>query len=147
MTRQTTSILLIVSLVFNIAVLAVFVLHLVEGRRMMHQGPPPMPEERREMMKEHFNEVRPLQKEFQKSRKDFFEELSKEEFNQILVLEKMEISINNQIAMERKLGERVIKMRENLSAEEFRKTIFNNQFAPKFNEKVRQNRRVKETRK
>lgn len=131
MRRKTTNLLLIISLLFNLAVLTVFVFHLfrVPNSMMRAHFPPP----RREQFREHLDEIRADHIAYVKAKRDFFAALQVENPDFEELENRLETTIEMQLLMEKKLGKRLIEMRRSLSAEEYREFICKDRFSPRFN--------------
>jgi len=129
MRSKTTNLLLIISLVFNLAVLTVFVYHIIGKPDFMlrHDFPPP----RRELFREHLEEIRADHIAYMKAKRDFFVALQKEAPDFEELEKRLETTIEMQLLMEKKLGKRLIEMRRNLSAEEYREFIHKDRFSPR----------------
>lgn len=131
MTRKTTNILLLVSLVFNLAVVSMFTYNFF---RMREFGPP-MPREGDipyEKIQRQLKNVKPIHQSYIKAKMDFFKELRSDELNLKKAHEKLDITVQKQILMEKKLGEGLIELRQELTAKEFRKLASRKRFEPKF---------------
>ena len=125
MTKRSVSLLLIISLAFNIAFLGSFAFHFINK-----PSRPPFMEceinpkaksfymERRKHMKDFFHK-------FHTSKDEFITYLGSEEFNEEQVMELLEKTVKNQMDMEREMGLSMIEMRKHLTAEEA-KEIFRN---------------------
>ena len=143
MTRKTTNILLLISLVFNFAVMIVFISHLVELRNMRIPLPHP-PGPRAGLLERHFNDVRPEHRRYMRLKQDFMRTMFEEDFDDQELEKKLDKIIVAQMEMERKLGERLILVRKELSAEEFRRCIRRDRFSPKRDQQNNLRKRMEE---
>ncbi|MFO7897023.1 MAG: hypothetical protein R6U84_08830 [Candidatus Cloacimonadales bacterium] len=130
MSSKTTKILLIISLVFNLAVLTVFAYHLLRERDFMSRADFPVPH--REQIRESLDEVRADHLAYMRAKRDFFAALQAEDPDFEELEKRLETTIERQLVMEKKLGRRMIEMRRELSAEEYRNFIRNDRFSPRF---------------
>jgi len=117
MKRKIIFSLLLISLAFNVAFISVFVYHRLVVRRMMtHIGPPP--EHCREGFKENMLHLRPLKQNFHKQKEAFLRDLIKKDFVKDEALRKLDETLKQQMFMEREIGERMIKLRSEMTHEE-----------------------------
>lgn len=130
MRSRTTKLLLIVSLVFNLAVLTVFSYHMLNYRNFVTRTD--FPPHKRELIRENLAEIRDNHIAYMEAKQDFFAALQVEQPDFSELEEKLETTIAMQLEMEEKLGRRLIEMRRELSAEEYRNFIRNDRFSPRF---------------
>jgi len=131
MTRKTTNLLLLISLVFNLAVVSMFTFHFFRMREFR----PPMPrrgDTPHAKIRKQMKEVKPLHQSYIKAKMDFFKELRSDELDLKKAQEKLDITVQKQILMEKKLGEDLVELRQELTAEEFRKLGSRMRFEPKY---------------
>lgn len=142
MTRKTTNILLLISLVFNLAVISMFTITFIRMREMrprLRSGEK-FPSEK---VRNHLKEMKPIHQDYSEAKQAFFKVLRSDELDLEKAEKMLEITVQKQIVMEQKLGERLIELRKELSAEEFRKLASRQRFEPRPpgpNERPRKNR-------
>lgn len=127
MTRKTTNILLLISLAFNLAVISMFTVNLFRMREFGARKPfsAKLPHEQ---VRKHFKEMKPIHQDYIKSKRSFFKVLRSEKLDLEKAEEMLETTIQKQILMEKQLGKRLIELRKELSAEEFRKLASRKRF-------------------
>ena len=143
MSKRALTIIVIISLAFNLAFIGTF--GLIQFRRrsfLKHTfGPPPELREHFRNRKEH---IAPLRYDFHQSKVDFIEELKKPDFNEELLNMMLENAIEKQTAMEIELGKSLIEIRKEMNFEEAQR--FFSKF-PRNNRKFTPNRPLDKKRK
>ncbi len=117
MSKRALTIIVIISLAFNLAFIGTF--GLIQLRRknfFPHKFGPPR--ELREHFRNLKNNIAPFRHDFHLSKKDFIEELKKPDFNEEFLHKMLENAIQKQTAMERELGKSLIELRKEMSLEE-----------------------------
>ena len=134
MSKRALTIIVIISLAFNLAFIGTFGLIQLRRRSLLKHkfGPPPVLREHFRNRKEH---IASFQHDFHQSKIAFIEELKKPDFNEELLNKMLENAIEKQTAMEIELGKSLIELRKEMSFEEaqrfFSKFPRNNrEFAP-----------------
>ncbi len=146
MSNRTLTVLVLISLAFNIAFLAGFIYKQSRIRSFLNpDGPKPnIPPERIEFFERMKHDMIPFREDFEKSKKDFVMELVNPDFNEEILNEKLDIILEKQIRMEHELGKRLIMLRKEMSPEEahrfFAKHHFRNE---KFKERLKKLRELK----
>ncbi|MBN2461611.1 MAG: hypothetical protein JXB60_08385 [Candidatus Cloacimonetes bacterium] len=120
MSIKALTILVIISLAFNVAFLAVFVFHqfrscppFLRNHEKLEYFP-----RLREYMQKTREVITPLREEFEQFRQEFIDELSQKEISEENLRNNLERTLEKQMTMEKQLGERLIEIRLKLSPEE-----------------------------
>ena len=132
MKRKVINILLLLSLIFNLAVFSMFAIHFYRMRQEFGQ----MHCEYQPEMRERFRKIQPKHREYLKARSDLFDYLRSEDFNVNTAYKKLDLIIRRQMIMERELGKELINLRKEMSLEDFIKITEKNRFHPNY-EKIR----------
>ena len=146
MSNRTLTVLVLISLAFNIAFFAGFIYKQSRIRSLLKpDGPyPNIPPERIEFFEKMKHDMIPFREDFEKSKKDFVMELVNPDFNEEILNKKLDITLEKQIRMEHELGKRLIILRREMSPEEahrfFTKQHFRNE---NLREKFKKWRRLK----
>ena len=135
MSKRALTIIVIISLAFNLAFIGTFGIIQYRRKIFLERRFIPHPQLRKHFMtcKEH---IAPLRYDFHQSKIDFIEELKKPDFNEELLNMMLENAIEKQTAMEIELGKSLIELRKEMSFEEAQKFFSkfpknNKKFAPK----------------
>jgi len=117
MSKRALTIIVIISLAFNLAFIGTFGLIQLRRRSFLKHkfGPHPQLKEHFMMRKEH---IAPLRYDFHQSKVDFIEELKKPDFNEELLNKMLKNAIEKQTAMEIELGKSLIELRKEMSFED-----------------------------
>ncbi len=126
MTRKTTNILLLMSLIFNLAVFLMFAVHIYKERQFFRAMSPVYHPELRARLRK----VQPMHQEYLRARADLFHFLRSEDFNIDTAHKKLDLIIKKQMRMERELGEELINLRQDMSLEDFNKMTQKDRFHP-----------------
>ena len=120
MSKRALTIIVIISLAFNLAFIGTFSLIQLRRRSFLKHEfrPPPELREHFRNRKEH---IASFQHDFHQSKIAFIEELKKPDFNEELLNKMMENAIRKQTAMEIELGKSLIELRKEMSFEEAQK--------------------------
>jgi len=120
MSKRALTIIVIISLAFNLAFIGTFGLIQLRKRSFLENkfGPPP---ELREHFRNHKEHIAPFQHDFHQSKMDFIEELKKPDFNEELLYKMLENAVDKQTTMEIELGRSLIELRKEMSFEEAQK--------------------------
>lgn len=123
MSKKLSNILLLVSLAFNLAVVAAFIYMTVRGPHHHHRTRPrPDTESYRHRDRDSTwadsDSIRALRTTFRETKHEFMTELAKEPINEPALNTILERSLSEQSLLERELGKRLIERRKEMSPEE-----------------------------
>lgn len=129
MSKKLSNILLLVSLAFNLAVVAAFIYLTVRGPNHHHRNRPRPDTEShhrrdRDRSWADSDSIRTLRTTFRETKHEFMTELAKEPINEPALNTILERSLSEQSLLERELGKRLIERRKEMSSEEA-KEFFN----------------------
>lgn len=119
MSNRTLSILVVISLSFNIAFLGMFLFHRIRGP-IPHHDPREfnMPPEMREFLKKSREKFKPLRDDFEQSRRILSDALAEKEYDEAELLLLLEETLQKQDVMERAMGIHLIELRKNMTPEQ-----------------------------
>jgi len=114
---------LIISLVFNLAFIGSGIFRYIQMKKFINQDPvfKELPPEFKERFKEHRNETEPFRQELNQIRFEFMDQLRNPEYNEELLLDKLEMFLSKQTELERNLGNNLILLRSRLSPKQAEK--------------------------
>jgi hypothetical protein len=124
MSKHWTSILLLVSLAFNLAVLGGFIyMHVHHPPHVAPGDRPPGPHRESGPFHERWkgmesDSIRALRDAFMESKKELMQELAKDPLDEQAINRIITRSITAQSTLERELGAKLVEMRKQMSAEE-----------------------------
>ena len=119
MSNRTLSILVVISLSFNIAFLGMFLFHRIRGP-LPPQDPREfnIPPELRDFLMQSREKMKPLREDFETSRRILSDALGEEEYDEAELLKLLEDTLHKQDIMERAMGMHLIELRKNMTPEQ-----------------------------
>jgi hypothetical protein len=123
MKKNSLQILLIISLVFNLAFMGSVAYRFIRLRNSIDQDRflKNLPPDIKERFKEHKSKVEPDRREIDQIRFEFMAQLRNPEYNEEILHEKLEMFLSKQAELERTLGNNLILMRSGLSPKQAEK--------------------------
>lgn len=119
MSNRTLSILVVISLSFNIAFLGMFLFHRIRGPLSPHDPRElNMPPELRDFLMQSREKFKPLRDDFEQSRRILSDALAEEEYDESRLLQLLEETLQKQDVMERAMGMHLIELRKNMTPEQ-----------------------------
>ncbi len=125
MSKKTLTIIFLVSVVFNLAFIGTFFYLRFLSPVPPHRIPPErlIPAEYREKYFTQRKLLEPYHQELRKQRRNFLESLMQNDFDEKKSLEKLQLSLEKQKQVEKKLGEYLIQMRKSMTADQIKKYL------------------------
>jgi len=122
MNNKTVSILVIISLIFNLVLLSLFLYYRFVTKPILGNihPPPHYPPRFENFVAESKNEIEPLRKNFEAEKRKFIQLLAADSIKTGMLIAQLEITLKKQLEMEQILGNKMIEIRQEMTDEEAR---------------------------
>jgi hypothetical protein len=123
MKKRNIQILFIVSLAFNLAFIGFGTYRVIQVRKFAdpERFIRNIPQEFKDRFHQHREEVKPIRDEIDQIHGEFMTELRRSDYNEDYLKEKLDLFLTRQAALERIMGDNLIKLRRDLTPEQAEK--------------------------